>query len=968
MKDTKPRMRGGNPFWPPLHAFRSLKNYPIRNMGIVLVLAIGIALPTTIFAWTTTGTRIAVEDYFAEEPYHLVARPKPGHSYSSSSMEAAKQSLNEHPYTEFIHLVPSTIGILAGDSISNWTSYSATGLNYANRIKDMRVLFVTNDILDTWENDFKYDGAFSLEYGRILVSELFVNYTLEVHDISIEVGSVISFDLLRFGAPLDVSLPPDQLGSYNVEHLEVSGIYELEDRSSVIAESFSEIRRKNWDPLDIAKDPVLGLEDSVMILQNQLEDEVVSQVTGRGYFDPVMFARVSQTRLLETGVENLVDNILTYKTQLEEEYTRLAVVGLEEARELDSYIQTYLGSQILAIVAFPVMIMSMMLTIFASESSVSRRGGEVSALRSKGASFNQIFAAFMWESVILSIVGFVSGIFLSFLMAPLIGSSLSLFVFDPSLYVTFLTNLSIPPLGLIIAAALALYLPAAYLLHVARQIDITEIGQPTTELEVEDAEEVEIWPYAAGLVTILGILLAMPVLVPPIGSYAIGEILGATAMFFGAAYLSSRVIRFVTAKLSEDTNFLLGEKKLYVSQSLRKRKGRSIPLLVILILTLGATTMMVVQTSSFEATLDNELRYSIGTDLRVECEQKPLSFRDVLLQYSTVTSVTPVLQTTSYIGENTFFLEGVDAEKYSEMAYFSEESIVSDSPKAVFEDLSETPNGIVISRHYQSLWDLSLGDTIRPDVRTSEGVRAASFEIVGIMRSAPGFGAASPNEIAGSSLASQLDFQIGQGGFAVVNLDFLSNLTSIDTSDLFLVDTTEGANLGQLAEVLNQQVGITAYTVESIDISGKNESIGLFLSGIQGLTTISFFMCAAMGFAAILLFLGSEVRERKKEYAILRAIGGTQRQLVSLVLGEFASIVVVAIVVSFAIGSIFAYVLSILTFGISSFSPILPVVFSYPLDLVFLILLSQSGILLASCYLPAKKAGSTNPAVILRNL
>ncbi|MDF1538857.1 MAG: FtsX-like permease family protein, partial [Candidatus Thorarchaeota archaeon] len=655
----------------------------------------------------------------------------------------------------------------------------------------------------------------------------------------------------------------------------------------------------------------------------------------------------------------------------EETYTSYEISGLWNLWRLEVAINTFVQSQVLTVVAFPVLIMSLMLTVFTSETSVSRRKGEISALRAKGASFNQVFATFMWESLFLSLIGLGTGIGMSFILAPLIGSSIDLFLFDFTVYGKYLANLSMPILSIIIAAAIAMYLPAAYLLHVSRRIDVSEVGQPMTAQAEEGAEIGGIRRYALGLGAVLTALVVLPSIVSPVGMIAIGEILLTTVLLFVASYLGSRTMRLVTAKLSGGTNFLLGEKALYMSQSLRKRKGQFIPLLVILTLTLTTTTMMLVQTSSFDATLQNELAYSIGADMRIETDPKALGFNATLLQYPGVLEVTPVLQTWAQVGTNRFFLEGIDALSYMRVGSFTEDSFMDNDTASVMTALDAQPNGIVISRFFSNLWNKTVGDSILVYYGGANETRAGSFKIVGIVNSAPGFGVASGQDLATESFASQFGFQVGQGistGFALVNLDYLYMFGGLHTTELFLVDTTCYVDVRPMITSLEQEKNLNVYTVETFDINTESESIRLFLSGIQGLTTISYLLCAAMGLSAIALFLGSAVLERKSEYAIFRALGGTQKQVISMVFGEFAGSVVAAISISVILGFVFGYAMSIMTFGISPFSPVIPEVLAYPLLMMLVTIAAESVVMLAACYIPAKRAGAVNPASALRNM
>lgn len=968
VEKARPNELKGSSLWSLSYALTSLRNYPVRNMGIALVLAIGIALPTTVFVWADTGTNMVVHDYFNEATYQMAMELKPISPYNIRDLEDIIEATESNPFIEHMHQVVSTVGVFSNETIPDWNSYDINGLNYLYRLKDMRAIITNNEILANWSREFDYEGNFSLNTGQILVSRGFIDYTEEVHGIVLEIGDQFDLDLIIHEQRTTGRNLRENLNIETEGNLTIAGIYEHKAGRTVIRDAFPNRMRQNWDPMALDRDPVLGLDDSVIILSDELDDELILEIGGWSYFRFALLIRASETGLLSAGAQNIGENLLTFKARYEETYTSYSISGLRNIWKVEAAVTTFVQSQILTVVAFPVLIMSLMLTVFTSETSVARRKGEISALRAKGASFNQVFSTFMWESLFLSLIGLGIGIGISFLLAPLIGATIDLFVFDFVTYGQFLSNLSIPILSVIIAAAIAMYLPAAYLLHVARRIDVSEVGQPITEQAEEGAETGSIRRYAFGLGTVLTVLVLLPTIISPVGFSAIGEILITTLLLFVASYLGSRAMRLVTAKISGGTNFLLGEKSLYMTQSLRKRKGQFIPLLVILTLTLTTTTMMLVQTSSFEATLENELRYSIGADMRIETDPTSLDFNNTLLQYPGVLEVSPVLSTWAQVGTNRFFLQGIDAFSYMRVGSFTEDSFVTNSTESILLALDSQPNGIVISQAYSELWNKTTGDSVLIYYGGANETRAGSFKIVGLVRSAPGFGVAATQDLAGESFASQFGFQVGQDGFALVNLDYLYQYAGIQTTELFLVDTTCFVDVRPMITSLEQEKNLNVYTAETFDVNTESVSIRLFLSGIQGLTTISYMLCAAMGLSAIALFLGSAVLERKSEYAIFRALGGTQRQVISMVFGEFAGSVVAAISISVILGFVFGYAMSIMTFGISPFSPVLPEVLSYPLLMMLVTIAAESVVMLASCYFPARRAGSVDPASALRNM
>jgi len=880
----------------------------------------------------------------------------------------AQAQFQEDPFVEYAHITPSTVGILRIDGVTDeWEEYRRTGLNYLNGIKDARIIVVTPDIVDVWATELSYTGDFSLEPGQVLVGQRFIDTTEEALGLALEIGSTIGVDVLRDFYEPRVTQPfdPLMLNRQIVRNLTIVGVFDAV-RPTIVAQSYPSTFRNNWDPIGLPTG-VLGLTDSILMLTDDLGEETVDTITQRGFFSPVGFIRGSAQALNDAGAATAAYNMLSVKTQVQESDDQLAVVGLDNIEDLQSHIATFLASQVLIILALPIMVMSLMLTIFTSETSVSQKKGEISALRAKGASFNQIFSSFIWESLVLALLGLGLGIGLTIIMAPLMGSSIGLLAVDFVAYAEFLSKLVIPIQSMALAAAIAMFLPAAYLLHVSRRIDVTEIGQPTIKNTYEIPEEVSYKYYALGLASVIAVLLIMPVIVVPTGSTALFEIMIFTMILFGASYLGSRAMRLVTADASERATGILGEKKLYMTQSLRRRKGQFIPLLVILTLTLTTTTMMLIQTASFQDTLTNEANYAIGTDVRIESGHMPFDWVDTFANYTGFVDATPVVSSLSYVEAEAFYVEALDAEIYRDIAIFKETSFVGATSDEILTTLAATSNGIIISEYYGTFWNVSVGDTIEISVGGETSPVAVDFVIVGFMRSAPGFGMASTRDLAGTPYGAYFDFHPGRGGFALANIDFFEDETGIDTTRLFFAGVTSLEEASGFIQFLEDRPYTEAYTEEFIEF-GPDSITGLFLAGLEGLTMISFVMCAAMGIASIALFLSSAVAEREPEYALFRAIGGTKKQVVSLVFGEFAGSVMAAVLVSLALGVVFGYTATLLTFGISSIWPILGKVLTYPLVVMFLTVALECVAMIIACYYPARRAGNTNPADVLRNM
>jgi ABC-type antimicrobial peptide transport system permease subunit len=112
-------------------------------------------------------------------------------------------------------------------------------------------------------------------------------------------------------------------------------------------------------------------------------------------------------------------------------------------------------------------------------------------------------------------------------------------------------------------------------------------------------------------------------------------------------------------------------------------------------------------------------------------------------------------------------------------------------------------------------------------------------------------------------------------------------------------------------------------------------------------------LIAAIGQYAVVAFDG---RRRSREFGVRIALGASSRQLVSSVISESFRVTALGLVIGFALSVAVGMVLARVLYGVT---PTDPATFAS----VFVLLAGAS--LLAS-YLPARRAASTDPMVVLR--
>ncbi len=975
-----------NRSWSFLYSITSLRQQWIRNVGIVFFLALNVALPTTVFAWSNTSAYLVIEDHFNRNSYQLLASTQ---SDVDQLIDVSTRA-DEFNFIEEIDFYQTTAGILTNATLPTWLWYSPSTPMPAYRYNDFRTIAITNEKLSRIKGEFVWDGVSHLDAGQVLISERLVYHASRTYGLILKPGMIVGVDVLlnqptdRFGNPSVATWSNTEVKS--LTNLTIAGIYKLKSLSTLTAQAFPAILRPDpWPEHMNDMESVLGLEDSVMILDEEFDDSDLDLMAHEGFFNPKALFRASIVELLEAGSQEIEENLLSVKEVLEEKFSRLNVIGATTISDITTLVETYARGQMFTLVAVPVMLLSIFITIFTAESSLSRRKVEISVLRSKGASFNQITASIMWEACILSVSGFLIGLGLAVVLAPVLGSSNGFFNVNMSEYIRFFTSLRVPPMILMIAGVITMYLPGLYLYQIERRIDVHEVGVPLKGESEEKIQESRFKQLFLGFVVILSITIVLPYIISPQGISGTLGIIAVAIILLIASYLGSRVVQLTVSSLIGRIRNRLGERVLYVVQSLRRRRGKFVPLMVILTLSLTSATMMLMESSSFQTSLQNDVVYSYGADIRLDCiVPYNVSVSDEIEHLEGVNYVTPVLSHLVTWQSDRFFLKGIYPLKYLEIGTFGSNTFPNSNPSDALHALYNQRNGVIVSESYASRLNKTVGDTIRIRV-----LNIVSYEvkIVATMTSAPGFGYASTFDAVDDSIASNLGFQVLQDGFMLVNYNYLSTIFRENEVDLFLVDADLDSGFQDLCANITSRYRVNLRTPHwnilpesEIIIYADDGSffysqrdpiyheIQKFISGLQGITLVGTIVCILMAMAAVSLFFGSAVTERTPEYAIFRALGATENQIYTMVFGEFSSLVYSALILSVGLGIIFGYTMTILVLGISPFVPILQNAIIFPIIPMAFFLSLETLVLLISCYYPAIHAGRVNMNTELRNL
>lgn len=398
------------------------------------------------------------------------------------------------------------------------------------------------------------------------------------------------------------------------------------------------------------------------------------------------------------------------------------------------------------------------------------------------------------------------------------------------------------------------------------------------------------------------------------------------------------------------------------------RKGRIIPLMVVLALTMSSTIAFAVQSESLRVDLNREVGYALGSDLRVDCTIREFNFSTTLETYDGINNVMPVLRTWARQGPDQLSIEALDPIEYASIGKFDQSSFYGESPDSVLTALAAVPNGIVLSGFHADRWNKTIGDSLNLEMTDVGTTQLVVFNVTGIVYSAPGFGYAASAFVPPSVLGAGFGFRSGVDGFALTNLEFIEGVIDEHDATLFLAELDDNANRTLLLDELLELSGVDPNTPEEFNLKTHSLQTALFLNTIEGLFSIGFVMSLILSVFALSISLGSVVRERRKEYAVMRAIGASKRNIVSMVFSEFSGIVIASLVLGLVLGGVFGFVMGFLVNVMSPFSRTLSATIAFPLNFLFIVLLIEILTMIIGAYLPARQAAQTDPAVVLRNM
>jgi putative ABC transport system permease protein len=533
------------------------------------------------------------------------------------------------------------------------------------------------------------------------------------------------------------------------------------------------------------------------------------------------------------------------------------------AARLDGVRQDSLFARVLFLfLGMPGAIIAVLLTTMVVLSTADRRRREIALLQMRGADRPQILKMLSIEALVVGIQGAFVGLIAAGMLAPL-------FVKGPLVASDFVWFASSGAIGLA-ASILVFLLPSWFAL---RRTALENAAQTRLVIESQPAWQ-RLW------LDVLAVLLACLIFwqVSATGYQVVAAPEGvATATVDYKAYAAPALLwigsglllmRLFSIFLMKGTGILKAALTPFakafakpVSSSMAREQGKITKgvVLVALAVSFAASTAIFNTTYEHQSTVDATLTNGADVTVTGTIDSPASSALDIIHKSNGVAAAELMQHRFAYVGNDLQDLYGIDPATIGKATMMSDAYFGNSDAKATLASLQATPDGVLVSDETVGDFQLKEGDTInlRLQFASDRAYHVVPFKFVGIAREFP----TAPKD-----------------SFLIANAKYIATATGIPTSEIILVKasiepTVLADNLRtSLADHKGLGVSDLGQTVHRIGSS-------LVAVDLRSLTALELAFAIPLVAGAIGLIFALNLAERRRSFAILRALGATSQHL-----------------------------------------------------------------------------------------
>ena len=618
---------------------------------------------------------------------------------------------------------------------------------------------------------------------------------------------------------------------------------------------------------------------------------------------------------------NVIEHVRSSFESQKEQYKEEATTFTVPAQEI---LESYAGKAsslryIMLMLDIPVVLMLVFYLFMVSQLNIESERNEIAMLKSRGASSWQVLRIYAYETLILGAVSAIVGPFVGLGLCNILGVSNGFleFVNRPALH----AKLSLAPFVYALIAVAVFFvttlvpiIPASRVSIVAhKQSKAHEQKKPFWQrcfLDVAFIVLPVVWLWWYNRVNenliSLGVVDTSATMNPLMFA-------ASTVFILGAALFCVRIYPYFIRLI-----YLIGRKKwspaAYISLNNigRSSTGREKFIMIFLILTVALGIFSANTARAINRNTEERIRYNLGADAviteawktsRVRVTDEETGEESTTTQYtepeferySTLPGVelaTPVLQRDSvqlrYDDSSTpeVHIMAIIPDQFAQVAWFRSDLLPAHINRYI-NALSECQDGIIVSKSYADKTELKLGDVVEV-----KWARNNWFEttVVAIVEYWP----------------SLNPYEKGASGeyrdFAVLNYDYVNIMTVTEPYEVWL-DLEDDADIAELYNAVSERdiVATRLDVASQLIISSKTDAV---LQGVNGALTLGFITIMTMCFIGFLIYWILSIKGRTLQFGILRAMGMSFREIISMIIYEQVLVSGVSIFLSIIIGGI----------------------------------------------------------------
>jgi putative ABC transport system permease protein len=322
------------------------------------------------------------------------------------------------------------------------------------------------------------------------------------------------------------------------------------------------------------------------------------------------------------------------------------------------------------------------------------------------------------------------------------------------------------------------------------------------------------------------------------------------------------------------------------------RRGAAINrglLVVGLLLAFGVNLGIFTATYDQQARVDAQL--TVGGDVVVSAPAGAIAKNNLvskIAQTPGVAGATPVDHSYAYVGPDLQDIFGIDAATFKQGSTLRDSYFLGGSASQILSRLHTTRDGVIVSKETIADYSLSLGDLLRLRVldHTTGTFKVVPFHVIGIVQEFP----SAPKD-----------------SFMVTNLSYLQSVTHDPGPNVVFASAkgdpvpvasrikAQTSQYGTAVRDLRQQLAQTTSSITTVD-----------LRGISRIEEVFALLLAA---AAMALFVGVGLAERRQELATMAALGASLRQAAAFLWTEAALVLAAALALAAVLGWLLAKML-----------------------------------------------------------